>query len=203
LRQVLAISQPATPGFGAIKGTIVEVANLRRHFAANQIVHLDGEAASTVAVLAALNTHRPQIIHLACHGVQDNKQPLDSAFILHDGRLPLSTLIATSINSGAELAFLSACQTATGDEKIPDEAVHLAAGMLVVGYRAVVGTMWSIGDQDAPLVADEVYARLTGHAGKTGQANVAYALHDAVNCLRKQVGDEEFIRWVPFVHYGL
>ena len=34
----------------------------------------------------------------------------------------------------AELAFLSACQTATGYEKLPEEAVHLVAGMLAAGF---------------------------------------------------------------------
>jgi CHAT domain-containing protein len=42
----------------------------------------------------------------------------------------------------AVLAFLSACQTAQGSEKQPDQAVHLAASMLFCGFRSVVGTMW-------------------------------------------------------------
>lgn len=50
----------------------------------------------------------------------------------------------------AELAFLSACQTAVGDEKIPEESIRLAAGMLAVGYKGVIATMWSIRDDDAP-----------------------------------------------------
>ncbi|KAG2348727.1 hypothetical protein BDR05DRAFT_956076 [Suillus weaverae] len=29
----------------------------------------------------------------------------------------------------AEFAFLSACHTAVGDEKMPDEVIHLAAGL--------------------------------------------------------------------------
>lgn len=54
------------------------------------------------------------------------------------------------VAKNAELAFLSACQTAVGDEKIPEESAHLAAGMMVVGFKGVVATMWSIGDADAP-----------------------------------------------------
>jgi len=60
----------------------------------------------------------------------------------------------------AEFAFLSACQTAAGDEKLLEETVHLAAGMLVAGYQSVVVTMWSIKDNDAPMIADEVYSKL-------------------------------------------
>ncbi|KAJ6522099.1 hypothetical protein DFH09DRAFT_938562 [Mycena vulgaris] len=40
------------------------------------------------------------------------------------------------------LAVLRACQTAMGDEKLPDEAVHLAASLLFAGFRSVVATMW-------------------------------------------------------------
>ena len=58
------------------------------------------------------------------------------------------------------LAFLSACQTAMGDENLSDEAIHIAAGMLFAGYSRVVGTMWSISDKLAPLVAKDVYGQL-------------------------------------------
>ena len=61
----------------------------------------------------------------------------------------------------AQFAFLSACQTATGDEiLVAQEAVDLAAGMLSVGFRGVIGTMWSMMVSDGPVVADEVYSHL-------------------------------------------
>ena len=58
------------------------------------------------------------------------------------------------------LEFLSACQALTGDQKMPDEVVHLADGMRIGGYPSVIVTMWSISDSDAPLVADQVYGQL-------------------------------------------
>jgi CHAT domain-containing protein len=42
----------------------------------------------------------------------------------------------------AQLAFLSACETAKGDREQPDQAIHLAATMLFVGFKSVIGTMW-------------------------------------------------------------
>jgi CHAT domain-containing protein len=42
----------------------------------------------------------------------------------------------------AFFAFLSACETAKGDRKHPDQAIHLAACMLALGFRSVIGTMW-------------------------------------------------------------
>ena len=106
----------------------------------------------------------------------------------------------------AEIAFLSACKTAVGDEKVPEESVHLAAGMLVVGFKGVIATMWSIGDADAPIVVQEYYKCLLGlrMAGKVkhGGTGAAYALHAAVNRLREMVGEKDFVRWAPFVHFG-
>jgi CHAT domain-containing protein len=40
-----------------------------------------------------------------------------------------------------ELAFLSACHTATGSPRGLDEAIHLAAAMQLLGYRHVIATL--------------------------------------------------------------
>lgn len=80
------------------------------------------------------------IVHLACHGEQ-KKNPLESALLLEDGRLNVTRLMQLSLDR-ASLAFLSACQTAMGDEELPDEVIHLAAALLFVGFRGAVGTMW-------------------------------------------------------------
>jgi CHAT domain-containing protein len=82
------------------------------------------------------------ILHLACHGIQE-PNPLDSCFILRDGRLTINTLMDLELPRAA-LAFLSACETAKGDSEHPDEAVHLAASMLFCGFRSVIATMWSV-----------------------------------------------------------
>ena len=110
-------------------------------------------------------------------------------------------------SENAEVAFLSACQTAVGDDRVPEESVHLAAGMLATGFRSVVGTMWSIGDVDAPIVVEAYYKTLIAlrqsELGKGGSTGSAHALHEAVKHLREQVGEDKFVRWAPFVHFGV
>ena len=83
------------------------------------------------------------IFHIACHGVQNSENPLDSGLILQDGLLKLSTLMGINLQHGF-LAFLSACHSAKGDKKNQDQAVHLAAAMLFVGFQSVVATMWCV-----------------------------------------------------------
>ena len=82
------------------------------------------------------------IIHAACHGEQDPNNPLDSALLLEDGRLTISKIQSIQRAPGGSLAFLSACMSAKGDKTQPDEAIHLAASMLCVGFQGVVATMW-------------------------------------------------------------
>jgi len=140
-------------------------------------------------------------IHLACHGIQDAVNPTDSAFVLIDNQLTLKEIMKQSF-SHTEFAFLSACQTATGDSKLPEEAIHLAAGMLIAGYSSVVATMWSIQDDDAPIVAEKFYKYLMENAGgDSGRA--AYALHEAVAHLAEIRGEDKFMRWAPFIHLGI
>jgi CHAT domain-containing protein len=143
--------------------------------------------------------------HFACHGVQNPTSPNESALLLaKSSRLTLSHLHRLSLPH-AQLAFLSACQTATGDEILVQEAVHLAAGMLTTGYRGVVATMWSIMDSDAPQVADEVYARLFEDCGsEPDPTQAAHALHHAVQkLLKNSKGKKSFWEWVPFIHIGI
>jgi len=102
----------------------------------------------------------------------------------------------------ADFAFLSACQTATGDKRLPEEAIHLAAGLMLAGYRGVIATMWSIQDKDAPVIADHVYAKLFKDT-QQNSTGAALALHHAVKLLRQQVGDSAFLSWVPFIHVGV
>jgi CHAT domain-containing protein len=82
------------------------------------------------------------LVHIACHGLQDPEEPLESAFYLgDDGALSVSDLMKLDLK-GAYLAFLSACETAKGDRAQSDQAIHLAATMLFVGFKSVVATMW-------------------------------------------------------------
>ena len=123
---------------------------------------------------------------------------MKSGFLLHDKILKLSEIVKMSLPK-TDFAFLSACQTATGDEKIEDESVHLAAGMLLSGCRGVIATTWSIRDEDAPKIAEDVYSRIFKD-GKPNQKEAAYALHEAVSRLRES--GAECTSWVPFIHIG-
>ncbi|KAG9125055.1 hypothetical protein FRC07_009145 [Ceratobasidium sp. 392] len=143
-------------GLESLPSTKAELDEIQAKAEGLPFTRLDGYAANGDVVLGAMKKH--SWVHFACHASQDSDDPMKSAFRLHDQDLDLATITSHQLDN-AQLAFLSACQTATGDAALPDEAVHLAAGLLFAGYPTVIATMWSIQDQDAPLVA-----------GRTGQS---------------------------------
>jgi CHAT domain-containing protein/tetratricopeptide (TPR) repeat protein len=80
-------------------------------------------------------------IHLACHGLQHRTNALESGFYLKDDKLTISQLMELQLDH-PWLAYLSACETAKGNAKQPDQVMHLAAAMLFAGFKHVVATMW-------------------------------------------------------------
>ncbi|TFK18594.1 hypothetical protein FA15DRAFT_249760 [Coprinopsis marcescibilis] len=205
---LLLVSQPDAPGQSSISGTTVEIDAIQKLAKKHGIksLTLEGEKAGINPTLD--NMKKFNSIHLACHAMQDEKEPLRSGFFLHDGRLDLSTIMQHNLPN-ANFAFLSACQTSAGEEQLSDEAVHLAAGMLAAGYRGVVATMWSIGDRYAPGVARDFYEYLL--AGSLDGAEVdgskaSYALHYAIRKLQDKLeksSERSLLAWAAYVHYGV
>jgi len=88
--------------------------------------------------------------------------------------------------------------------------------MLAAGCQGVVGTMGPIKDEYRAEVAGLFYEYL-GAEKRNDQdggspvnlqldsSRAAYALHRAVQSLRRQVGDTEdgLMTWIPYVHFGL
>jgi len=141
-------------------------------------------------------------VHFACHAVQDTNNPENSALLLaNKSRLTLAEITRLELPR-AQFAFLSACQTAAGDDLLPEEAVHLAASMLSAGYQGVVGTMWSIPDEESPRVADRFYRNICANQATPDPTKAAEALHTAIAEFCDSKEKKSFFSWVPFIHYG-
>ncbi|KAF6741708.1 CHAT domain-containing protein [Ephemerocybe angulata] len=201
--------QPNAPGASHIPGTTKEVQFIE-NLVTKEGLRSERLEGSTITPAICLDSmERFNSIHLACHACQDIANPLDSRFLFHNGSLDLLAILQRNLKN-ADLAFLSACQTGTGAEELPDEAVHLAAGMLAAGYRRVVATIWAIRDEHAPHVATDFYQYLLYHrdpadgSGFDGMHS-ARALHHATQQLRIRLGDnsdQSLLSWIPYVHFG-
>src|SRR5262249_41377485 len=137
--------------------------------------------------------------HFACHGGQNLRQPATGAFYLYDG--PLTVLdVAQRRLHGAELAFLSGCQTAIGGTRLLDEAIHLAPPLQLAGYRHVVATLWTIRDNPAVDVTEATYTALPGDR-RLDLTDTARHLHRAVRALR-DADPRDPTRWASYIHAG-
>ncbi|KAJ7809933.1 CHAT domain-containing protein [Mycena leptocephala] len=192
--QLLAVAQPSAAGQSYLPGTKDEINRIQECARGKVAVCPLVETETTVASVEE-GMMKSSWVHFACHGVQDRCTPTESALLLTgSSRLTLERIIRLSLPH-ADLAFLSACQTATGDKKLPDESVHLAAGMLLAGYRGVIATMWSIMDNDAPQVAADVYEHLF-KTSPPDPTQAAEALHLAIrNLCEGSGGKKSFFHW--------
>ncbi|KAJ7872578.1 CHAT domain-containing protein [Mycena leptocephala] len=210
--KMTAVIEPNAPNCSPLPGTEQELAKILNRVPNQWLTSL----LRTTRIEVVENLQESSIVHFACHGIQDPENPLDSSLMLSDGRLKVSQIMRRQESDYSEgsgnpmsLAFLSACETAKGDNSTPDEAMHLAATFLFAGFRGVVATMWSIQDQDGPKIADAFYEHLFKDCSPDSDPPVlpdltkaAEALHIAIEKLRKEPG-MTFRHWVPFVHYGL
>ena len=199
--RLLAVRQPPSDGLSRLPGVATELEHLRavvRNSPSACTTLLESSVCTVEEVLAHMR--EADWVHFACHGIQDATSPTSSGLCLADGRrLKISDIVSLSRPRGG-LAFLSACQTAMGDEGLSDEAIHVAAGMLFAGYGGVVGTMWSISDKHAPDVAKDVYEQLFRNDTRPDYREAARALHGAIGRLRDRA---TFATWLPFIHVGL
>ncbi|KAF8147162.1 CHAT domain-containing protein [Mycena galopus ATCC 62051] len=210
------VIQPDTPGHHSLPSTEEELRKIKTKIPEEWLTSFG--SAGTRASLDAVWPHfqTSSILHFAGHGVQDTENPLESALLIGGERLTVSQIMIQSGGSNERrqnvekhmaLAFLSACETAMGDENLPDEAMHIAASLLFAGFNSVVATMWTMKDPDGPEVAEAFYGHLFRNADPASNPPIfpdlnesAEALHLAVRKLKTHV---PFGRWVPFVHYGL
>ncbi|KAJ7281865.1 CHAT domain-containing protein [Mycena rebaudengoi] len=193
--QLLVVGQ-AGADLPAVVEEIAEVKSLGAFVNA-----LEGVAATPARVLPALQQHA--YVHFACHAAQHAEEPFQSAFKLHGGAtLSVLDLVQADSAHTADFAFLSACETATGDGATPDEAIHLAAAVQFAGFRSVVGTLWQMADVDGPFVAREFYGHMFWRGdGRAQFSDAAAALHGAMKALRKKE-PTSVNRWINFIHVG-
>ncbi|KAF4616033.1 hypothetical protein D9613_011377 [Agrocybe pediades] len=206
--KVLVLAQPETPGHASLPMTLNELELVESIVPSSQLLHVNKD----VPQLSASNSNRtvsetlealPQasILHLACHGHQDSKDPLNSGFALADGRLSLGKLIACH-TPDAFFAFLSACESAAGDAEVPDESLSLSVAMLYAGFRSVIGTMWMMNDNDGPEVARSVYQALFKDPSRMLDPNaIPFALDAAVRKLQESGVHPS--RWATYAHIGV
>jgi len=124
-----------------LPSTETELYNIRKHVPSSSLVALGASDEGITVEVIESQMAKSSIVHFACHGTQDQTNPLQSGLHIGGGLLTIARIIKQPLPNGS-LAFLSACETAMGVDKLPDEAMSLGACLLYSGFRRVVATMW-------------------------------------------------------------
>ena len=99
------------------------------------------------------------IVHLATHGVFSS-DPEQTFIVTGDrniiGLTSLNTLLTSNQDTKPELIVLSACDTATGDER----AVLGLAGVAVRSGSSTMGSLWSVDDISTTKLMTQFYREL-------------------------------------------
>jgi len=192
------------PAPAPLPGSRAEVEAIARLF--NRPTLLLGSDASEQqldALVAADALRRFDFLHLATHGVLDDRVALHSALLLARDRLPDDptarvlagqevydgTLTAEQIlrnwKLDAELVTLSACQSGLGKPGGGEGYLGFSQALFLAGARSLVLSLWKVDDQATQLLMTRFYQNLLGRrAGLDGPLPKAEALREAKEWLR-------------------
>ncbi|KPK37903.1 MAG: hypothetical protein AMJ78_10825, partial [Omnitrophica WOR_2 bacterium SM23_29] len=141
-----------------------ELNNITRYFGKKECEIIIGKRATETRI-KMLNLDDYQIIHFVCHGIINDRYPLESALVLssdskmmNDGYLQLKEVY--NLRTRAELVILSACNTAAGKMEIGAGLVSLSRSFFAAGARSVLASIWTIKDSTAALCMNSFYREL-------------------------------------------
>jgi tetratricopeptide (TPR) repeat protein len=197
--RMLAVALPSTPQLSDLPFAGRELDMVTRRMPAADI--LQGKDATRRRILAQLPGH--SFLHFAGHGQQDPFSQASAALYTYDHvqHGPVTVVEIADLHlQDAELAFLSACETARGWADLPDESVHVAGAMQLAGFRHVIATQWPISDVLAPRIADQVYQQLTDPDGGLDASHASLALHAAISAVRDR--GRSRLLWASYIHIG-
>ncbi len=146
----------------------------------------------------------PTVVHLSTHGVfSSNREQtfivtsdIDNNTIKIDDFQNLLNPQAKSRNKNIELLVLSACQTASGDEKA---ALGMAGVALRSGANSTIASLWPVSAKGTTELMKEFYANLTNFDGEMSRAK---ALREAQISLMKQDKYQHPFYWAAFTLIG-
>ncbi len=126
----------------------------------NSVVYTGGQAREA-RVKEEIGKYR--MIHFATHGVLSQSEGLDSGLLLaneladsrEDGLLQAWEI--ADMRLSADLAVLSACETAEGGEQLGEGLMGLAWAFQAAGCPNVIASLWNIDDETTQAVMVEFY----------------------------------------------
>jgi CHAT domain-containing protein len=146
------------------------------------------------------------IVHLATHGVIDNKQPLYSYLLLtktegnseNDGRLEAREIMGMKLN--ADLAVLSACETANGRISPGEGVTGMSWAFFIASTRSMLVSQWKVNSASTSQLMGSFYQAI--ESKEDLQHWKARSLQEATLRLMKVDRYRHPFYWAGFVLVG-
>jgi len=176
----------STPrGYQRLRFTAQEAAGIAAQFSPADVDQLIGVNATRERLLA-LDWSQYRFIHIATHGIVDAQVPELSALILgsydaggevSDRAVRVADVSLQTLT--ADVAVLSACETALGKEVRSEGLVGMSSTILARGARAVVASLWPVPDEIGAHLMTEFYQHML-HDSMTPEAALGTAMRSMV-----------------------
>jgi len=179
-------SSNGSPSWRDIPGTEAEVKNLQTMVASPNGIRVFLGSQVSEARIKALSSQgdlaKYPILHFACHGYFNEKDPGRSGIVLsevsglldnkEDGYLTIPEIVL--LNLRARMILLSACETGLGVVRRGDGMVGMARAFLVSGAENVGVSLWSISDEATMAIMTALYSKVLkeGQSFKEGYYQV-------------------------------
>lgn len=158
----------AQSGLNGLPGTAHEVntiADIFKEKNINSLIYLNDQATE-----AKIKTHSLKgysLLHFATHGVVDENTPELSRIYLQagtdaeDGELYAGEIYTMEL--GADLVTLSACQTGLGKISKGEGIIGLSRALVYAGAKNIVVSYWSVSDESTAQLMTSFYAHLVNN----------------------------------------
>jgi CHAT domain-containing protein/Flp pilus assembly protein TadD len=193
----LAPTASSVVSLGALVGARAEVAAIKQMFGDDARFRLGTDATE---LAAKTESGSARILHFACHGLIDDRDPLASGLALmpsgdEDGILR-AWEIFERVRVNADLVVLSACQTGLGETTKHEGVIGLTRALQYAGARSIVVSLWSVSDESTVKLMKTFYAELRAGTPKD------LALQRAQAAVRANPKWQHPFYWAPFMLVG-
>ncbi len=147
-----------------------------------------------------------RLVHFACHGLLDERFPLNSALALtlpehpvegQDNGLLQAWEIFESVRLDADLVTLSACDTALGKEMGGEGLVGLTRAFQYAGARSVLASLWGVSDVSTANFMKRFYGYLRSGKDKDEALRAAQ-----IDQIREKSRSSHPFHWAAFELFG-
>ncbi|MEI2582664.1 CHAT domain-containing protein [Scytonema sp. PRP1] len=196
LKAIAAGLTESRPGFSALPNVKREIEEIRSFVPSSILLN---KQFTSSALQNQINSLPFRVVHLATHG-QFSSKAEETFIVAWDDRIyvkQLNNLVRTRDTArpeAIELLVLSACETATGDNRA---ALGIAGVAVRAGARSTIASLWNLNDESASELMSKFYQELGNKA-----LTKAEALRRAQLALLQNPKYQRPRYWAPYILLG-